>query len=193
MATTETKTEGEAHGTTEGAAATTTHTEQAGGEHGSVVFPPLDQSTFPSQIFWLILTFGALYALMKWLLPKIGGTLEARKNRIDGDLARAQSLKDETEAAVKSYEKALADARAKANDIARETRESVTKDIDARQAAINATLSQKINEAEARISASKAKAMSSVHDIAAESAADIIAALGGGNVTRAAIDKAIKG
>jgi F-type H+-transporting ATPase subunit b len=172
--------------TTETTAATTEHTEAKG------VFPPLDQSTFPSQIFWLAIFFGLLYFLMKRILPRIGAILEGRKARIDGDLSRAQALKEETEAAVKSYEKALADARSKANDIARETREAVTRDIDQRQTAVNATLNQKIKEAEARISASKASAMRSVNEIAAETAADIVASLGG-NATRATIDKALKG
>jgi F-type H+-transporting ATPase subunit b len=175
----------EQHGT-EATAATTEHAEKG-------VFPPLDQSTYPSQLFWLAVFFGLLYFLMTRILPRIGAILEGRKARIDSDLARAQGLKDETEAAVKAYEKALADARAKAGDIARETREAVTRDIDARQAAINATLTQKINEAEARISASKANAMRSVNDIATESAAEIIAALGGGTTSRAAIERAMKG
>jgi F-type H+-transporting ATPase subunit b len=187
MASTTTSTEH--HGATDGTAATTTHTEHADAKG---VFPPLDQSTFPSQIFWLAVFFGLLYFLMKRILPRIGAILEGRKARIDGDLARAQALKDETEAAVKAYEKALADARSKANDIARETREAVTRDIEARQATINATLNQKINEAEARISASKANAMRSVNEIAAETAADIVASLGG-NATRATIEKALKG
>jgi F-type H+-transporting ATPase subunit b len=172
--------------TTETTAATTEHTEAKG------VFPPLDQTTFPSQIFWLAVFFGLLYFLMKRILPRIGSILEGRKARIDGDLSRAQALKDETEAAVKSYEKALADARSKANDIARETREAVTRDIDQRQATINATLNQKIIEAEARISASKANAMRSVNDIAMETAADIVSSLGG-NATRATLEKALKG
>jgi F-type H+-transporting ATPase subunit b len=181
----------EAHGT-ETAAATTEHTEQAA-EHGSSKFPPLDQSTFPSQIFWLVIFFGLLYFLMSRILPRIGAILEGRKARIDGDLARAQALKEETEAAVKSYEKALADARSKAGDIARDTRTAVTRDIDARQADINATLSQKMLEAEARISARKASAMRSVNEIAAESAAEIVSALGGGNASRATIEKALRG
>jgi F-type H+-transporting ATPase subunit b len=179
--------------TAEGATAHTTATTGAeGGEHGGGSFPPLDTSTFPSQLFWLIIFFAALYLLMsRFALPRLGRILANRKDRIDGDLARAHALKEETEAAVKSYEKALADARAKANDIARDTRDAVTKAVDAEQHKLDDALAAKIAEAEARIAKAKAKGMTAVAEIAAESAADIVAALGGGKVTKVAVAKAL--
>jgi F-type H+-transporting ATPase subunit b len=182
---------GETHGE---APATAEGTEAHGGEHHGGVFPPLDSKTFPSQLFWLVLFFAALYVLMsKFALPRLSAIVANRKARIDGDLARAQSLKDETEAAVKSYEKALADARGRANDIARETRDAVNKDVEAESHKLDEALAKKVSAAEAKIAASKAKAMEAVEDIAADSAAEIVAALGGGKVTKAAIAKALKG
>ena len=176
---------GEPQGTTEG-------TEAHGGEHGGAKFPPLDNSTYPSQLLWLLVFFAGLYFLMsRVMLPKISSILENRKNRIDGDLARAQALKEETEAAIKSYEKALADARSNANDIARVTRENVTKDVDIEQGKVSDMLSKKIAEAETRIAKSKAEAMSSVESIAAESASDIIAMLTGGKALTADVAKAV--
>ncbi|MBL8789272.1 MAG: ATP F0F1 synthase subunit B [Rhizobiales bacterium] len=177
---------GEAHGTTEG-------TEAHGGGH-QAVFPPLDTKTYPSQLFWLLIFFAALYVLMsKVVLPRISAILAKRKATIDSDLARAQALKDETEAAVKAYEKALADARANATEIARTTREAVTRDVDAESHKLDEALAQKVTAAEAKIAASKAKALDAVEDIAADSAVEIVAALGGGKVTKAAVAKAIKG
>lgn len=188
-----TTTEGAALATNGEAPATTEGTEAHGGEHHGV-FPPLDSKTFPSQLFWLVIFFAALYVLMsKFALPRLSEILSKRKARIDGDLARAQALKEETETAVKSYEKALADARSKAGDIARETRDAVTKDVDAESHKLDAALGKKVADAEAKIAASKAKALDAVEDIAAESAADIVAALGGGKVTKAAVAKALKG
>jgi F-type H+-transporting ATPase subunit b len=188
MAQTTTETTTEA--TTEGAAS---HTEAAGGAHEGV-FPPLNTATYPSQLFWLIIFFAALYLLMsRFALPRIAKILADRKARIDSDLERAQRLKDETENAVKAYEKALADARARANDIARDTREAVTKDVDAESHKLDAALAAKIAGAEAKIAAGKAKALASVDEIAADSAVDIVAALGGGKATKTAIAKAMKG
>jgi F-type H+-transporting ATPase subunit b len=173
---------------------TTEGTEAHGGEHGGGTFPPLDSSTFPSQLFWLVIFFGALYFLMsKLVLPKIGGIIDARKARIDGDIARASALKEETEAALKSYEKALADARGNASDIAKSTRDTVNADIAKQQAAVDADLSAKASAAEATIAKSKAKALESVNDIAADTAADIVAALTGGKATKADLAKVLKG
>jgi F-type H+-transporting ATPase subunit b len=172
---------------------TETHTEAEGGAH-KAAFPPLDAKTFPSQIFWLVIFFALLYALMsKLVLPRIASILEMRRNRIEGDIARASALKEETEAALSSYQKALADARGNASDIAKSTRDAVNTDITKQQAALNASLAAKAVDAEAKIAKAKAKAMDAVSDIASETASDIVAALTGGKVTKAALTKALKG
>jgi F-type H+-transporting ATPase subunit b len=175
------------------ATTTETHTEAEGGAH-KAAFPPLDSKTFPSQIFWLVIFFGALYLLMSRLvLPRIASILETRKNRIDGDIARASALKEETEAALNSYNKALADARGNASDIAKSTRDMVNADVASKQHKLDAELSAKAVAAEAAIAKSKAKAMESVSSIASDTASEIVAALTGGKVTKAALAKALKG
>src|SRR5215471_15960760 len=59
-------------------------------EHGSG-FPPFNAHTFASQLLWLALIFLALYLLMSRIaLPRIGSILEARRQRIQDDLAEAQ-------------------------------------------------------------------------------------------------------
>ncbi|MEP1881060.1 MAG: ATP F0F1 synthase subunit B, partial [Roseibium sp.] len=106
------------HSTTEG-----THEviEVPPGEHGAG-FPPFDSSTFASQILWLAITFGLFYWIMKNVaVPRIAGILEDRKDRIAGDLAEANRLKQETDAAIAAYEQALAEARNKAHGIAHDT------------------------------------------------------------------------
>jgi F-type H+-transporting ATPase subunit b len=175
MATTAESTSTDAHGQdTQGA---TAGTEAHGGEKG--VFPPMDTTKYPSQIFWLIVFFGLLYWLMTRLLPRIGATLGARKAKIDGDLSRAQALKEETEAAMKAYEKSLADARSKANDIAKTTREDITSQVYAENSKVNASLSARMTEAEARIGKARAKAMESIESIASETADEIVKTLSG--------------
>ena len=89
--------------------ATDAHTEHPGGKPP---FPPFNKQTFPSQLLWLTLTFVALYLLMARIaLPRIDSLLERRRQRIAGDLAEAQRLKGESDAAIAAYEKSLADAR----------------------------------------------------------------------------------
>lgn len=174
-----------------GEAGQTTGTAADGG-HGGSVFPPLDTSTFPSQIFWLVIFFGLLYLLMsKVALPRLGQIFHNRMARINGDIAKAQALKDETENAIKAYEKALSDARSNAQSIAAETKAKMTAEMDAERAALEKSLSVKTAEAETKIAAAKAKAMKDVGEVAADAAAEIVAELTGSKVTKAAVAKAI--
>jgi len=171
---------------------TTESTGHEGGHKGA--FPPMDATTFPSQIFWLVIFFALLYLLMsKVALPKMAAVLERRHKTIEGDLAKATALKNETQAAIDSYEKALADARAKAQGIAAETRAKMNAEMEAERAALEKTLAAKTADAEAKIAAAKAQAMKDVGEVAAETAAEIVAELTGAEATKADAAKAIAG
>ena len=101
---------------------TSSHTE-ADGSGGN--FPPFDPSTFPSQLVSLAIAFVALYLIVSRIaLPRVGGVIDARQKAIEGDLAQAQKLKDESEAALKAYESELATARSKAQSISAANRTS---------------------------------------------------------------------
>ena len=174
---------------------TGTTTESTGHEGGhSGAFPPMDATTYPSQIFWLVVFFGLLYLLMSRVaLPRMAKVLERRHDAISSDLARASALKNETESAIQSYGKALADARAGAQSIAAETRAKIGGEIEAERAALDKTLAGKIADAEARILSSKTRAMKDVDDVAAETAAEIVAELTGTPIGKADAAKAIAG
>lgn len=177
----------------EAAAGEAAHTAEGTEAHGgSAAFPPLDTSTFPSQLFWLVIFFGALYLLMsKVALPRLEKILDGRSAKIEGDLAKAQALKNETEAAIKSYEKALADARSKATSIGQDARGKMMAEVETERSALEATLSEKLAKAEAKIAKSRASAMADVDEVAADTAAEIVAALTGAKVTKAAVAKAV--
>src|SRR5215470_13071086 len=142
-------------------------------EHGSK-FPPFDAQTFASQLFWLALIFIALYLLMSRIaLPRIGAILEQRRNRIEGDLGEAQRLKGESDAAIAAHEKALADARGRAQVVANETREKAAAAAEARRKDVDAKLNSRIAEAEKTIATTRTAAMTNVHGIATDAAAAI--------------------
>jgi len=152
---------------------TGTSVEHPGG--GARPFPPFDKQTFPSQLLWLALTFVALYLMMSRIaLPRIGHILEDRRARIDGDLAQARRLKGESDAAIAAYEKALADARARAQALLADSRQSQTAEAEAGRKALDATLNTRIAEAERGIAATKTAALANVRDIATEAAAAIV-------------------
>ena len=154
--------------------------------------PQLDISTWPAQIFWLAITFLALFLVISRVaIPRTGGVIEKRKSTIAGDLAKAQALKAEVDETVKSYEAALADSRAKAHAIAQENRDRLNAEIDAERHKLDAALGAKIASAEKAVAASKAKAMADVKSAAADVVAAIVAELVGVKVTREAAADAV--
>lgn len=164
--------------------ATTTGTEVGHDAGPAKVFPPLHAPDFSPQIIWLAITFAALYLLLsRVVLPRIGEVIEDRKDRIRRDLESAERLKDETDKALKGYEKALADARSNASAIAKETQAKLNSEVDAERQQVEATLGAKLADAERSIAATKSKAMQSVSDIASDTAATLASALSGQNVT----------
>jgi F-type H+-transporting ATPase subunit b len=143
-------------------------------EHGRG-FPPFDSTTFASQLLWLALTFIALYLLMSRVaLPRIGSILEARRQRVDGDLAEAQRLKDQSDAAIAAHEKALAEARGRAQALANDTREKAAAAAEARRKEVDAKLNARIAEAEKTIAATRSAAMANVHSVASDTVPAIV-------------------
>jgi F-type H+-transporting ATPase subunit b len=166
----------------------TTSTEQVPkGEHAGG-FPPFNAHTFASQLVWLALFFILLYVLMaKWALPQVGRVIENRQKRIADDVAAAGKLKAQSDEAVEAYEKALNDARARAQAIANETRDRQAAEADAARKKIEEELNGKLIEAEKTIAATKRAAMANVRSIAQDTAAAIVERL----IGAAPSDKAV--
>ena len=170
----------------------TTSTEHVpAGEHKGA-FPPFQSQTFASQLVWLAIAFVLLYALMaKWALPRVGRIIESRQKRIADDLADAERLKVQSDEAVAAYEKALADARARAQAIANETREQQQAAADATRKTLEGELNVKLAEAEKSIAATKLAAMANVRAIAEDAARAIIKRLIGSAPNDKAIAEAV--
>src|SRR5262249_15103745 len=137
-------------------------------------------ATFPSQLLWLAITFAALYFIIsRAAIPRIGGILESRRTRIEGDLKEADRLRVESERAAAAYEEALAEARKNAHAIAEEPRQGIRTDIEGKRAKVEADLGAKVAAAEARIAETKAAALANVDQIAADTAATLVGQLSG--------------
>jgi F-type H+-transporting ATPase subunit b len=148
-------------------------------EHGRG-FPPFDPTTFASQLFWFALTFILLYLLMSRVaLPRVGTILEDRRKRVESDLAEAQRFKESSDAAIAAHEKALAEARGRAQTLANETREKAAADAAARRKEVDAKLQARIAEAEKAIATTRTAAMTNVSGIAGEAATAIVERLTG--------------
>lgn len=164
------------------AGATHAGTEAPGGHKG--VFPPFDTHTFAGQIFWLIIFFGLLYWLMsKIALPRVAGTLQAREDKIAGDLAAAQAVRDQAEGSRAAYEKTLADAKGRSQAMAQEANARAAAESDARRKTLTAELDARLAQSEKQIADMRARAMANVDDIARDAAQMIVRQLTGHDIT----------
>ena len=155
--------------------------------------PQLNTDTFTPQLFWLGLTFATLFFIMsKIALPRIGEVIGERRDRIARDIEAAGKLKSDTDKALADYEKALADARSNASGIAKQTRDRLGAETEAEKARVEKQITAKLQEADARIAATKSKALSAVNDIAADTASAVISKLIGQDVGLDEIKKVLR-
>lgn len=145
----------------------------------SAGMPQLDFSSFPNQIFWLVVTLVVIYFILSRIaLPRIGGALAERSGTITNDLAMAEELKQKAVEAESAYEKALADARAEAGQIAAKARADMQKKLDAELAKADAKIAEKTAEAEKELAEIRDAAMDNVKTVAKDTAKELIAAMG---------------
>lgn len=154
--------------------------------------PQLNINDFAPQLIWLAISFVLLYLIMSRLaLPRVGQILEERSGRIAGDLAAAAKLREDTEKAIADYEQALADAKARAQVIAREARDEMTRDIERQRAEVDQTIAAQTADAEKRINTMKEAALSHVGEIATDTAEALLARLLGKTMARSELQGAV--
>lgn len=163
----------------------------------SAGMPQLDFSTFPNQIFWLVVTLVVIYlVLSRVALPRIGSVLAERSGTITNDIAAAEELKQKAVEAEAAYEQALADARSEAAKIVAETKAGIQADLDAELAKADAKIAAKAAESEAAIAEIREGATKSVAAVAKDVAKDVVAAMGGkvdAKTVTAAVNARMKG
>lgn len=155
--------------------------------------PQLNPHTFETQLFWLVVTFLALFFVMsKIALPRVGEVIEERRDRIKRDLDAAARLKDETDKALADYEKALADARSNASSIAKDTREKLAAETEAERHRVDEQIAGKLRDADTRIAATKTKALSAIGDIATDTTRAVVEKLIGQDVPAEDVKKVLR-
>ena len=156
-------------------------------------FPPFDTTTFPSQLFWLAVTFAFLFVtLWKVAGPRINGVITSRRGAINSDIAAAQKARTDAEGAAAAYQTAMAGARTRANAHAEETRQKMNGEIAKAKAAADAEAGQAMSAAHARIAATQERARGAVAKAAEEAAIAIVARLTGDTVSAAEAAAAVR-
>jgi F-type H+-transporting ATPase subunit b len=152
--------------------------------------PQLDISTWPSQLFWLVVLFTAGYILMaKFVTPRIGSVLEERRAKLDEDLGKARSASEDAARIRAEYEADLDAARSAAAETAKQAAAEATKQAEASDAKIAKKLAEKVAKAEAKLATARSEAMANLNNVAAEAALAAVAQLANIQTTAAQAGK----
>jgi F-type H+-transporting ATPase subunit b len=183
--------EGETH-----AAGAATEGVTVAEDHGQAGMPQLNFADFPPQLIWLVICFIVLMVLTsKLAMPRIAGVLEQRDARIRGDLDRAEKVKADADAALATYQKTMADARAKAQAEMRQGQAAIAAETTKREAEFAQQLAQRTKAAEDSIAQAKARALVDLRGLGAEVAGSLLAKVAGVSVpavqVQAAVDAAM--
>ena len=154
--------------------------------------PQLNPEVFAPQLIWLAISFAVLLALLHFVaLPRVGGVIEKREQRIQSDLAEAERLKAETEKALANYEASMAAARTRATTFAKEIRDKLAAEVEAERSKVDRQVTSRLADAEKRIADTKTRAMADVGQIATETAEAIVAQLTGRPVAQDEVRQAV--
>jgi F-type H+-transporting ATPase subunit b len=169
--------------------ATTAPPEQPSGG-----LPQFDLPKWPGQMIWFLLIFGLVLLLMsRWFVPRIGGAIDQREDKIAGDIGQARKLKEEAEAQAAAAAEETRQARARAQKVAAEAKARVAAELHAQQAAEDAKLAESLAAADMAIRAARDAAMTNVRAIAADTAATIVEKLTGEAPGAKEVDAALAG
>ncbi|MCC5991439.1 MAG: F0F1 ATP synthase subunit B' [Rhodobacteraceae bacterium] len=159
--------------------------------------PQLDITTFPNQIFWLVVTMVVLYFIMSRVaLPRIAAVIADRRSTITSDIAAAEEFKLKAQEAEDTYNQALADARAEAHRIIEAAKADMQAEIDVQIAKADAEIAAQTAESERRIREIRDNAMSMVSEVSNDVTKDILAAFdmkADGRSVTAAVSARLKG
>lgn len=137
-------------------------------------FPQLDFTTYPSQIFWLVVTFASMYLVMHCVaLPRVGKVLDERKGIRDGDLLEAEKMGDAAERLKMEYDAAMQAARRKSAETIAEAEKAIAKNATAEQERMFETARKRLEKANAEIAQARKAALQDMDSLAAEIAAEM--------------------
>ena len=155
--------------------------------------PQFDLAQWPGQIVWMLIIFGVLYFVFsRVFLPAVSDTIDAREDRIAGDMRDARGARDAARVELEAAAGEMAQARARAQKVAMDAQSEAKAAAVARQAVEEAKLAEALAAAEARIAAARAEAMGHVRAIAVETAQAMIHRLTGAEAPSAEVERAIR-
>ena len=157
--------------------------------------PQLSQlsEVYLSQFLWLAIALGFIFfVIARGMVPKIQATVEAREQRIAGDLEAAQKARaaaDETEAAWRARMDA---ARTEAARIAQDAKAQSGRDTEAKVNVAADKINLKVESAQDAIREALSAARSEIESVAAEAAQDMVVRVTGLKIDKKEAAAAVK-
>ena len=157
--------------------------------------PQLSQlsQVYLSQFLWLAIALAFIFfVIARGMVPKIQATVEAREQRIAGDLEAAQKARaaaDETEAA---WRERMDAARSEAARIAQDAKAQSGRDTEAKVKAAADKINLKVVSAQAKIRESLASARSEIELVAADATQEMVRRVAGLTVDKEDAAAAVK-
>lgn len=149
--------------------------------------------TYSSQIFWLLLIFGALFFIVgRGMVPKVVDTVSQRDTQIASDLAAAQAAREQADREEEAWRLRENANRANAQALVAEAKAEAGRRNETRLSEAQTRFDAQLADADARIGASRDQALSEIETVAAEAAQDIVHRLAGVQVPAAQAQAAVK-
>ena len=163
-----------------------------GAEKSNEGMPQLDVATYPSLIFWLVLTFSFTFFVLKYYVtPKMSEILNDRKEKIDADLFVAKQSREEAENSKIDQEKSILDAKDKAIIIVRDAVEKSKSQLLINESKAKEKLSKKLEDAEKNILNVKKDSLKIVNEVASDIAVIITHKISGIKISKNLILKSV--
>jgi F-type H+-transporting ATPase subunit b len=155
--------------------------------------PQLDLNTYPSLMFWSIISLIIGFALMKYLVtPNIKSILNSRETSIQNDLVKAKTSNQESEKIKKSIIKSQEDIKSKSQKIISDAILESKQSIEKKEKEISAKLESKVSEEEKKIIDTQNTVINDVINVAEEITADVVKKFTDIKYDKSNVKKAIK-
>ena len=120
--------------------------------------PQLEITTYPSQIFWLVVSFIILYLIMsRVIIPKISSVIKSRDSEIKNNIHISEQMYKDTEIINNEYEITKKKIESEARSIINHLKETTNKKITTKTDLLKKRLEQKLEKNEQEIIKQKKK------------------------------------
>jgi F-type H+-transporting ATPase subunit b len=143
--------------------------------HANEGMPQFNANTFPSQIFWLAVTFTILYIMISLvILPRIRENIRLRKNKVLNDIDRAENLKKDIEEMILEYDGKISEAKDQVSKMIKKSILKSTEDFKRQVTIVKKQIDNKHIEVEKNIGNYKNKIEKDMLDSTASISSQII-------------------